>query len=242
MLKNKEIEKPANLAVTGIQSNRYRKGNHMDKETTAKELLNEFPSGTIVEDNRGKYLWVYELPMLKSFFLLFEVWKVLAIGALAVFAILFMLALVGGKGLDGVLAALEMGCLVYAILLILSIPAYYIVTKANNGKYTVLFEMDDAGIDHIQIKTEKAKALELLTTFVGLKTKTRTTTAAGMLAASGGSLYTRFDNVQKIRAYRKDNLITVNGSLFRNQIYVNDEEFDFVYDYIRQHCPQADIG
>ncbi|MBR0229946.1 MAG: hypothetical protein IJL94_01010, partial [Erysipelotrichaceae bacterium] len=167
----------------------------MDKEKTAKELLEEYPSGTIVVDNNGKYRWVYEQPMLKSFFLLFEVWRVLVLAGVIVSAFMAIIGLIEGNGFQGVLFALKMGWLVCGILLVLSIPAYYILVKANNGKYTVLFEMDDSGIDHIQIKTEATEALELLTMLAGMMAKNRGTTAAGMMAASGGSLYSRFSNV-----------------------------------------------
>ena len=136
---------------------------------------------------------------------------------------------------------MEMGALVFGIMFVLSIPAYYIVTKANNGKYTVLFEMDDSGIDHIQIKTDKAKALDLLVTFTGVATKSRTTTAAGMLSATGGSLYSRFSDVGRIRAYPKKHLITLSGRFMENQVYVDDEDFIKVYEYIVHHCPNADI-
>lgn len=214
----------------------------MDKERTAKELLEEYPSGTIVVDNNGKYRWVYEQPMLKSFFLLFEVWRVLVLAGVIVSAFMAIIGLIEGNGFQGVLFALKMGWLVCGILLVLSIPSYYILVKANNGKYTVLFEMDDSGIDHIQIKTEATEALELLTMLAGMMAKNRGTTAAGMMAASGGSLYSRFSNVRKIRGYRDKNLITVNGRLMRNQVYVNDDDYDFVYEYITEHCPQADIG
>ena len=126
----------------------------MDKKVTVMEKsreLEELMFRSLFADTTGKYRWIYEMPMLKSFFLLFEVWKVLAVAALAVMCLMGILNLFEGGGLQGMLFALEMGRLVFGIMLVLSIPAYYIVTKANNDKYTVLFEMDDSGIDHIQI-------------------------------------------------------------------------------------------
>ena len=210
----------------------------MEKSQELEDLM--FRS--LFTDTTGKYRWIYEMPMLKSFFLLFEVWKVLIVSALAVMCLMGILNLFEGGGLQGMLFARQMGLVVFGILLVLSIPAYYIVTKANNDKYTVLFEMDDSGIDHIQIKTDKAKALDLLTVFMGLSAKNRTTTAAGTLSASGGSLYTRFANVRRIRAYPEKHLITLSGLLMENQVYVDDADFDFVYRYIVRHCPKADIG
>ena len=195
----------------------------------------------IFTDNSGKYRWVYELPMLRCFFLLFEVWKVLGMSAAVVALFMTIVSLIDGYGLQGLLFALESAAVPLGILLVLSLPAYWIVTRANNGKYTVLFEMDDSGIDHIQIKTDKAKALDLLTTFAGIAAGSRTTTASGMLSASGGSLYSRFSKVRKIRADRRNNRILVNGTLVRNQIYVDDGNYDFVINYIVSRCPQAKV-
>ncbi|MBR4928578.1 MAG: hypothetical protein IKZ63_03660, partial [Oscillospiraceae bacterium] len=102
----------------------------------------------IFTDKSGKYRWIYELPMLKSFFLLFEAWKVLGMSAAVVALFMTIVSLIDGYGLQGLLFSLESAALPLGILLVLSLPAYWIVTRANNGKYTVLFEMDDSGIDH----------------------------------------------------------------------------------------------
>lgn len=193
----------------------------------------------IFRDEEGKYRWVAEKPMLKNLFLLVEVWKVLGIACLIVLAISLVISLLGGNGLDGALGTLGVLALTCGILLVLSLPAYYIVTKANDGKCTVLFEMDESGIDHIQIKTSKARALDVLVMFVGAAAGNRTTTAAGMLSASGGSLYSRFAGVRKVRALPEKGLIKLTGRLMQNQVYVDAENFDFVLDYIVRHCPQA---
>ncbi|MCR5230908.1 MAG: hypothetical protein K6D03_12360 [Solobacterium sp.] len=207
-----------------------------------ESLASEQPSGSILQKEQGKFFWVYEMPMLKSFFLLFEVWRALGAAFLTVAALMVIINLVSGNGTGSLWEVLMPPLIPFAIIMVLSVPAYYIVTKANNGRYTVLFEMDDEGIDHIQIKTEKARALDLLTVFVGKAAGNRTATAAGMLSASGGSLYSRFSSVRKIRAYPGKHLITLTGRLVRNQVYADDEDFDFVYDYIVSRCPGADAG
>lgn len=193
----------------------------------------------VLKDSSGTYRWIYEMPMLKNMFLLFEVWKVLAMAVAAVFVLMGLINVISGNGLDGAIGAAEMALLVLAILFVLSVPAYYIVTKANNGKYTVLFEMNEEGIDHIQIKTDKARALELLTLYVGGIAKSQTASASAALSASGGSLHSAFSKVRKVKAYPEKNLIKVNGKLIHNQVYVGDEDFDFVYKFITEHCPNA---
>ena len=201
--------------------------------------IEEQPLHSIQKDQKGTYRWIYELPMAKSFFLLFEVWKVLGLSALIIMIMVTVFDLLGGNGLDAARGGIQVAFIVLGIMLVLSVPAYAIVTRANNGKYTVLFEMDEEGVDHTQIKTEKAWALELLTMFVGGAAKNRTTTAAGLLSAAGGSLYSRFDRVRRIRAVPDKNVIFLNGMFVRNQVYVDSEDFDFVYDYIRSRCVNA---
>ena len=190
----------------------------------------------------GVYRWVYELPMLKSFFLLFEVWKVLAMSAVIVMVFGMLVGLINGSGFAAVLGIIQVVMLVLGILFVLSFPAYYIVTKANNGKYTVLFEMTEEGINHTQIKTEKAKALDLLVSFAGSKAGSWSAMGAGMMSSGGASLYSDFARVKKIKAYPHKNVIMVNGRFVRNQVYVEDADFDFVLNYIIEHCPDAKIG
>lgn len=194
------------------------------------------------EDGDGVYRWVCERPMTGSFFFLFEVWRVLALSACLVIVVLAVISLLSGNGPDGVIGAAGTGLLVLAILMVLSLPAYWIVTKANNGKYTVLFEMDEDGIDHTQIKTDKAKALEALTVLAGKRTGNRTVAGAGALSAAGTSLYSRFSDVRKIEADASECLIRLKGRLIRNQVYTDQEHYDFVLDYITSHCPKAEIA
>ena len=193
----------------------------------------------MINDNNESYRWVYELPMTKSFFLLFEVWKVLGVAACFVFVFNTIVTLCSGGNLSDIVYSIEMSIVVMLILMLLSLPAYWIVTKANNNKYTVLFEMDARGIEHTQIKTVKAKALDALEIFTGIALRSRTTTAAGFLSASGTSLYSKFSKVKRIKVYPEKNLIVLNGSIVNNQIYVEDKDFDFVKNFIIDHCPMA---
>lgn len=194
---------------------------------------------SIITLKNDKYTWVYELPMLKSLFILGMVWKVLVIASLIVTLFMTIVGLVEGSGLKSVLFALELGGGILGILLVLSIPAYLIVTKANNGKYTVLFEMDDDGIDHTQIKTDMAKALDILTIGVGAMGGNRSAVNAGLLSATGSSLYSKFSKVRKVKAFPKKGLIKLNGLFVHNQIYVDPDDFQFVYDYIMERCKNA---
>ena len=174
----------------------------------------------------NRYSWVIELPMLKNLFLLFEVWKVLGITYVLMLFVTLLINLFSGGGMDGMISASKASTIVLAILLVLSLPAYYLVTRANNGKYTVLFEMDERGIDHTQIKTDKARAMELLT----------------ILSAAGGSLYSPFVSIREIRTDPEKKLIRLQSLLISNQVYTEAEDYDFVLNYIVDHCPKARVN
>lgn len=198
-------------------------------------------SSQLIPDEDGVIRWVYEQPMGKSFFLLFEIWRVFA--AVGVIMILFtiIITLLSGDSLQSLLSTVGVICGIIAFMMVLSLPAYWIVTKANNGKYTVLFEMDEESVTHTQIKTDKAKALEALTILAGQAAHNRTAAGTGFLQAAGGSLCSEFRNVKTIRAYPEKNTICLNGTLIRNQVYAEEEQFEAVFQYILEHCPNAAI-
>ena len=181
----------------------------------------------------NRYSWVIELPMLKNLFLLFEVWKLF---------VTLLINLFRGGGMDGMISASKASTIVLAILLVLSLPAYYLVTRANNGKYTVLFEMDERGIDHTQIKTDKARAMEVLTMLAGEASGNKTTKGAGILSAAGGSLYSPFVSIREIRTDPEKKLIRLHSLLISNQVYTEAEDYDFVLNYIVDHCPKARVN
>jgi hypothetical protein len=45
--------------------------------------------------------------------------------------------------------------------------------------------------------------------------------------------------VRKVKRRRWMHLIKVNQLLDRNQVYVRKEDYDFVYDFIKSHCPKV---
>ena len=64
----------------------------------------------------------------------------------------------------------------------------------------------------------------------------------GVLAANRTSMATSFDSVRRIIPCRRMNLIKVNERFGRNRVYVAAEDFDFVYDFLCQHCQHARKG
>ena len=100
--------------------------------------------------------------------------------------------------------------------------------------------MDDKGVNHIQLDKQykKAQALGYLSALIGLSSGNLTTAGSGLMAATKQSLYTSFKKVKSIKVAKARNTIYVNETLSRNQVYVSNEDFDFVLEHILNNCPK----
>ena len=184
----------------------------------------------------GKYRWVYEMNLLKNPTIFLTVLKVMMISI----AIVWLFGLIIGLGdmdLDYFLFWTKLSGIMLGIFVVLTIIGV-LITAVILGKYVVLFEMDEKEVTHIQMprQVKKAEAIGLITALVGAMAKNPTTIGTGMLAASKTKSTSVFANVRRVKARRRLNLIKVNQLLDKNQVYVPDEDFDFVYDFIKSRC------
>ena len=194
----------------------------------------------------GKYRWVYEFDMLKNPTILFAVWKVLAISGGIVCVIGFHVNLFSGDlwyGFD-LPGTIRFIAILAGIMLVISIVGYLIVACTYGWKYMVLFTMDEDGVEHRQMKKQfnKAKALGWLSAFAGTASGNAGRVGTGILAATRDSSTSEFKNVRKVKAVRRRHVIYVNQLLAHNQVYAQDEDFDFVRNYIVEHCPNAKVS
>lgn len=191
--------------------------------------------------NDGKYRWVYEMNLLKNPTIFLTVLKVMliSVGIVGLFMLLIA-AFQGDLDVEWLWFWLKLMGIMIGVFLGLTIISILIVA-AILGKYVVLFEMDDKEVVHIQMprQVKKAEVVGLITALVGLAAKNPTTVGAGLLSASRSTSTSVFANVRSVKARRRRNLIKVNQLLFKNQVYVPDEDYDFVYDYIKSRCPKA---
>ena len=187
----------------------------------------------------GKYRWVYEMNMLKNPTIFFTVLKVMmiSIGIIWLFGLIIGL---GDMSLDYFLFWTKLSGIMLGIFVVLTIIGV-LITAAILGKYVVLFEMDEKEVVHIQMprQVKKAEVIGFITVLVGAMAKNPTTMGVGLLAASKSRSSSEFANVRRVKAYRKRNLIKVNQLFNKNQVYVADEDFDFVYNFIKSRCINA---
>ena len=201
------------------------------------------PAGTggIFKCGDGKYRWIYEMSLFRNptiFLLLYKIFFFICLGILAASTIFN--AVNDDLDADTFLGSLKVFFIALGVMTALLVVAYLIYAAAMGGKYIVMFEMDENGINHKQLPKEakKAKILAGLTMLAGAASGSLTTTGAG-IAASRTEMYSSFESVKKIKAYPRRHLIKVNGTLSHNQVYCESEDFDFVKNYITSRCPKA---
>ena len=102
----------------------------------------------------------------------------------------------------------------------------------------MLFEMDEHHIAQILSQAKKAQAIGMITAAVGVLSGKPTMAGLGISTAARTDMSSNFSSVRSVKPYRHRNLIKVNELFFKNQVYVRDEDFDFVYEYIKSHCPR----
>ena len=202
---------------------------------------NDYSGSRVALCEDGKYRWTYPLDMLKNPSILFVLLKIFGI----LLSIPLLIALISAaanndwqKIWDGFIKIWLIVMVVFFVIILISC---LIVVWMNGGKYVVNFTMDEKRLIHEQVPVqyERARKVGILAAIVGIFAKRPVAAGAGALAASRNTSVSVFDKVRRVKPRRGQNLIKVNQSLERNQVYVPDEDFDFVLDFIRKHCPNA---
>ena len=193
----------------------------------------------IILGSDGKFRWVYEMSLFRNPTIFLLVWKIFIFIAAGIFAFMLLINLFEGN-LDGEALLDYLKFFGIALLVITALVAIscLIYAAIMGGKYIVLFEMDENGINHAQVPSQAKKALGISAAAftVGLLTGNHTAFAGGM-ASANTEMYTLFAKTRKVRFYPRRDLIKIRTLLFRNQIYAKKEDFDFVRGYILARVP-----
>jgi len=189
----------------------------------------------------GKYRWTYPLDLLRNPTILFTVLKIFGVLFSIPILILLISTAVKGNWAEAWEEDFKIWIIVLVVFLAIVLVSYLIVARMYKGKYVVRFTMDQGQLVHQQVPVQfqQAQKTGALIAIAGILTKQPITAGAGALAASRDTSTSVYEKVRSIKPHRAWNLIKVNQRLNRNQVYVPAEDFDFVLDYIRQHCPNA---
>ena len=206
----------------------------MQKEESINNRVKLYPD--------GKYRWIYEVPMLKNPSIIIDVFKVVGISLGIVWLFMVLLSVYDGDfSLESLLdtSMVFVGLmLVFAVIVFL---AYVILAWHYGWKYVVLFTMDKSELVHQQMpyQVKKAQVLGALAAMIGGAAGNLGMVGTGVLAASRTTSISTLVRVNRLIPVRRMNLIKVNQKLHKNRIYVPDEDFDFVYDFLCQQCVNA---
>lgn len=188
----------------------------------------------------GLLRWTYELSLWKNPTVLITLLKVFY-GIIIGMAIFMGILIIG----DGAAAAFTLvlqfiffGIIAATLLIVLSYALYAVI---NGGKYCAVFEMDINGVKHIQMDRQfkKAQILSYIGILAGVMAGNLAAIGANMIAGSRQSMYSPFKSVKKVKAKRNRDVLYVNQILSHNQIYASPEQFDYVFDFIKEHCTSS---
>ena len=192
----------------------------------------------ITRGEDGVYRWVYELNLYTNPTILFLIWKIFGVICLGMWILMVLMDIGDSDFWWAGFFDVTRACLLFTLgFLLLCLVGYLVYAMIMGGKYCVLFEMDEKGVNHIQMapQVKKAEAIGLLTMLIGAAAGKPGVVGTGLLAGARTSLYSSFDTVKSVEPFPRRNLIKVNELLSKNQVYAEDEDFAFVLDFIRSH-------
>lgn len=201
-------------------------------------MYGEYVTPNIVRCPDGKFRWMYELPMLSNPTILITVLKVVGLTFGILIGMFFIIDLIGGN-MDAFVGSLPVLLIVFGVFLVLAIISYLIIVLINGGKYIVLFEMDERGVDHIQAPRQykKAHAIKLLGALAGIASPNIPAgTGIALLIGTSNVQSSTWNRVVSVRPVRNRHVIYVDEALLKNQVYAADCDYDFVLNYILSHC------
>ena len=192
----------------------------------------------ITFDADGFYRWAYELNLYKNPTIIFLIWKIFGFILLGLWLFMVLLEFIDDSlSLETLLDISEVMLLFGLGFGVLCLVGYLVYALMMGGKYCVLFEMDDRGVNHIQMapQVKKVEAISILTRLVGAMAGRPGVVGTGILAAARTSMYTAFADVRSVEPFPGRDLIKVNELLNKNQVYAEKEDYDFVLNFILAH-------
>lgn len=188
----------------------------------------------------GKYRWTYPMNMLTNPSIYITVCKIFGVLGVIAFVTSYIGPVFRGE-FSVIVDDLKWWGVAVLVFLAISALAYLIVAAQYGWKYIVMFTMDEKGILHEQVPSQKkiARRMGKAVGGAGFLTGSPGRAGQGLLIAGHTSLSSDFSKVRSVKAQRRWHTIKVNEPFAKNQIYTSAEDFDFVLDFIIHHCPKV---
>lgn len=203
------------------------------------------PAGSsIAVDEDGVYRWVFEYSLWRDPTVFLTILKVFGGVGIGLVILMTIFDLVDGNwGIVDMADRLRFDAIILAICVGLAVVGYVVFALMQGGSYCVLFTMDDASVENRPLPKEmkKTEAIGALNVLMGLATGNPTQVGIGLTVASNDSMTSDFANVRSIQGYPRRGVIKVNEPLAKNQVYVEKGDYEFVYGFICERCPNAKL-
>ena len=202
----------------------------------------EIVSDNITKGADGTYRWSYEMSMYKNPTILITIYKVLGITLMICYLLIGTIVLIS-DGWEDLWNLTKGFSIVIPIFLVLGLIGYLIVALMYGGVYHVEFELNPKRLVHRQIKAQRKKSEKLgcLLAFLGVLAKKPGRVGQGLLVASHNETTSILANVESVKGKRRRNVIYLNQLFSKNQVYVYDEDYDAVLEYLVAHCTKAKV-
>ena len=216
----------------------------LSSRPSATGLAPQPPAGSsIIQGNDGTFRWVFEYSLWRDVTVFFTVFKVFFGVGLGLVLFMEILNLIDGSwDIVSMEERLRFDATILGLACGLAIVGYVIFALMQGGSYCVMFTMDDESVEFRPLPKEmkRAEAISAINVLMGLATNNPTQIGIGLTTADS-TMTSNFKNVRSIQGYPRRGVIKVNEPFAKNQVYAEKGDYDFVYNYIRERCPNAKI-
>lgn len=198
----------------------------------------------ILQDEGGTYRWVFEYNLWRDPTVFLTVFKVFGGVGLGIIALTSVFDLVDGSwDIIDLADRLRFDGIILAITCGLALVGYVVFALMQGGRYCVMFTMDDTSVEFCPLPKEvkRAEAIGALNVLMGLAAGNATQVGIGFTSSAANAMTSTFANVRSIRGYPRRGVIKVNEPFAKNQVYVEKDDYDFVFGFIRDRCPRAKV-
>ncbi len=214
---------------------------NIEFESLGTDEAKELGINVLFQEEDGTFDWIYCLDMFQNLSMFKFVVKITLLTFIPIVVMLLFLS----AGSADVLWVLGIIALCLGVVMLIVLFSFWLINKIYKGSYMLVYQMNN---DEIMFSQTTDQA-EITRTIAGA---TAAVNAAGnnvggviagtSLALRPNMFIARFAKVSSVKGSRKDNLIWVNTFLQSLMIYVPDEFYDFVWNYITQRCDKARIS
>jgi len=203
------------------------------------------PASSITVDDEGRYFWRGTIDLHENPTLLLLITKIMAwiMGLIALMLVCFVVIdwlKTGRVDRDGVWMLVGVYAMCSVVVAFITAIAYYAYCSHLGWSYSADYLMDETGLlfeaapKEAEALKDVAKATALMSLLIG-----RYGLTAASIAASSSEAASRFASVFRVKGIKKHCCIKVSSPFLYNQVYVSPRDYDFVYNYICEHCPKA---